>query len=159
MGEGQVRSRLRVSRAAALVTFGAALQVGGSAGAGELGHYSPALPDVRDLLMPAKPGFYFKEYDYYYTSSTFRDRNGNKVSSVTINPGGGPGVTLGVYGGSFGRRAIEADANDPEGYILLAAGLQDLGRWKESRDVFVKCVRESNGKMNTECVYFATRSK
>lgn len=57
------------------------------------------------------------------------------------------------------RRAIEADANDPEGYILLAAGLQDLGRWQESRDVFVKCVRESNGKANAECVYFATRSK
>jgi hypothetical protein len=62
-------------------------------------------------------------------------------------------------GVSVARQAIEADANDPEGYILLAAGLQDLGRWKESRDVFVKCVRESNGKMNTECVYFATRSK
>ena len=43
--------------------------------------------------------------------------------------------------------------------ILLAAGLQDLGRWDESRQVFAKCVRESNGKANDECVYFATRSK
>jgi hypothetical protein len=57
------------------------------------------------------------------------------------------------------RRAIRADPNDPEGYILLAAGLQDLGRWQESRDVFAKCVHESNGKPNAECVYFATRSK
>jgi hypothetical protein len=57
------------------------------------------------------------------------------------------------------RKAIAADANDPEAYILLAAGLQDLGRWQESRDVFVKCVRQSNDKANAECVYFATRSK
>jgi len=57
------------------------------------------------------------------------------------------------------RRAIGADPNDPEGYVLLAAGLQDLGRWQESRDVFMKCVRESDRKANAECVYFATRSK
>jgi tetratricopeptide (TPR) repeat protein len=57
------------------------------------------------------------------------------------------------------RLAIQADPNDAEGYILLAAGLQDLGRWQESRDVFAKCVQESNRKVNAECVYFATRSK
>jgi hypothetical protein len=57
------------------------------------------------------------------------------------------------------RRAIMADPNDAEGYILLAAGLQDLGRWQESRDVFAKCVQESGRKANAECVYFATRSK
>jgi hypothetical protein len=71
-----------------LVIFGLALQVGGPAGAGELGHYGPALPDVRDLLVPAKPGFYFKQYSYYYTSNTFRDRNGNEVSTIPL-PGGG----------------------------------------------------------------------
>jgi hypothetical protein len=57
------------------------------------------------------------------------------------------------------RVAIQADPNDPEGYILLAAGLQDLGRWQESRDVFAKCVQESSRRPNAECVYFATRSK
>jgi hypothetical protein len=57
------------------------------------------------------------------------------------------------------RLAIQADPNDPEGYILLAAGLQDLGRWQESRDVFAKCVQESSRRGNAECVYFATRSK
>jgi hypothetical protein len=57
------------------------------------------------------------------------------------------------------RLAIQADPNDAEGYILLAAGLQDLGRWQESRDVFAKCVQESSRKANAECVYFATRSK
>jgi hypothetical protein len=62
-------------------------------------------------------------------------------------------------GVQLSRRAIQADPNDPEGYILLAAGLQDLGRWQESRDVFAKCVQESSRKANAECVYFATRSK
>jgi hypothetical protein len=57
------------------------------------------------------------------------------------------------------RRAIQADPNNAEGYILLAAGLQDLGHWQESHDVFAKCVQESNRKANAECVYFATRSK
>jgi hypothetical protein len=57
------------------------------------------------------------------------------------------------------RLAIQADPNEAEGYILLAAGLQDLGRWQESRDVFAKCVQESGRKANAECVYFATRSK
>jgi hypothetical protein len=62
-------------------------------------------------------------------------------------------------GVKLARQAIQADPNDAEGYILLAAGLQDLGRWQESREVFAKCVHESNRKANAECVYFATRSK
>jgi hypothetical protein len=59
-------------------------------------------------------------------------------------------------GVALARRAIQADPDPPEAYILLAAGLQDLGRWQESRDVFAKCVRDTNGKANAECVYFAT---
>jgi hypothetical protein len=62
-------------------------------------------------------------------------------------------------GVAVARRAIGADPNAPEAYILLAAGLQDLGRWQESRDVFAKCIAQPNGKANPECVYFATRSK
>ncbi len=62
-------------------------------------------------------------------------------------------------GVAVARRAIGADPNAPEAYILLAAGLQDLGRWQESRDVFAKCIAQPNGKANPDCVYFATRSK
>jgi hypothetical protein len=62
-------------------------------------------------------------------------------------------------GVALARRAIGADPNAPEAYILLAAGLQDLGRWQESRDVFAKCIAQPNGKANPDCVYFATRSK
>lgn len=54
------------------------------------------------------------------------------------------------------RRAIEANPADPECYVLLAAGLQDQGRWAESRDVFSRCVRKSEKGINAECLYFAS---
>jgi hypothetical protein len=54
------------------------------------------------------------------------------------------------------RRAIEANPADAECYVLLAAGLQDQGRWAESREVFSRCVRKSNQGINAECVYFAS---
>ena len=53
------------------------------------------------------------------------------------------------------RRAIELNPADPECYVLLAAGLQDQGRWAESREVFSRCVRKSNNGINAECAYFA----
>jgi len=65
-----------------------ALCVAAPARAGELGHYSPAIADIRDYMMPAKPGFYFKEYDLFYTTHTFKDRNGDSVKSFPL-PGGG----------------------------------------------------------------------
>ena len=54
------------------------------------------------------------------------------------------------------RRAIEANPADAECYVLLAAGLQDQGRWAESREVFSRCVRKSNQGINAECIYFAS---
>jgi hypothetical protein len=54
------------------------------------------------------------------------------------------------------RRSIEMNPTDPECYVLLAAGLQDQGRWAESREVFSRCVHKSNTGINAECVYFAT---
>jgi tetratricopeptide (TPR) repeat protein len=57
------------------------------------------------------------------------------------------------------RRAVEADPGDPETYILLAAGLQDQGKWQEARQIFSKCVRQSSRAARSECVYFATRGK
>jgi hypothetical protein len=66
---------------------------------------------------------------------------------------------LADQGVALARRAIAANPNDPESYVLLAAGLQDLGRWQESREVFSKCVRASDRKANAECIYFATRSE
>ena len=54
------------------------------------------------------------------------------------------------------RSAIAMNPSDPESYVLLAAGLQDLGRWAESREVFSRCVNKSKNGINAECVYFAT---
>jgi hypothetical protein len=62
-----------------------------------------------------------------------------------------------VEGVLFARRAIAADPMDSDSYILLAAGLQDLGRWDEARNIFSQCVRRSGGPATTECRYFATQ--
>ena len=64
----------------------------------------------------------------------------------------GPGVAL-------ARDAILANPDHPESYVLLAAGLQDLGRWRESQEVFVRCVRDANGKPKADCIYFAGRGR
>jgi hypothetical protein len=53
------------------------------------------------------------------------------------------------------RRAIELNPADPECYVLLAAGLQDQGRWAESREVFSRCIHKSKDGINAECAYFA----
>ena len=51
--------------------------------AGELGHYAPAVFNVRDLVMP-QPGVYGAFYSFYYTSSDLRDASGDEIRSVTI---------------------------------------------------------------------------
>lgn len=71
----------------------ATLSVGSVAHASEIGHFSPGVPNIRDFVMP-EPGFYGVAYNYGYTSDRLNDRNGNKVSSVTVGPGSG--VTLNV---------------------------------------------------------------
>ncbi len=73
----------------------AALNMILTAHASEIGHYNGGVMNIRDYLVP-EPGFYGAVYNYFYTTDRLNDRNGNKVSSVTVNPGGGPGVTLGV---------------------------------------------------------------
>jgi hypothetical protein len=66
-----------------------------TAHAGEIGHFAPGVPNIRDFAMPG-PGFYGVLYNYGYTTDRLNDSGGNRVNSVTINPGPGPGVTLGV---------------------------------------------------------------
>lgn len=52
--------------------------------AGELGHYMPGVASVRDFVVPPAPGFYYAQYNLYYTTDTYNDRNGNSVNSITI---------------------------------------------------------------------------
>jgi hypothetical protein len=51
--------------------------------AAELGHYAPALPRVRDFVLPA-PGIYYLQYHLYYTSDTLKDKNGDSIDSVDV---------------------------------------------------------------------------
>jgi hypothetical protein len=53
------------------------------------------------------------------------------------------------------RAAIDADPSRPEGYVLLAAGLEDLGLWREAHDAFSRCVRRSHEGPASPCAYFA----
>ena len=51
--------------------------------AGELGHYQPGIAPQRDWVVGA-PGFYYEQYNVFYTSSTFKNGDGNAVNAVTI---------------------------------------------------------------------------
>lgn len=52
--------------------------------AGEQGHYSSMPLGVRDTTMPPK-GFYMQFIDMYYGSDTFKDRDANKLSSLSVS--------------------------------------------------------------------------
>jgi hypothetical protein len=62
---------------------------------GEIGHYAPGLPNIRDFVVPG-PGFYGVLYNYFYSTDRLNDSDGDEIDSVIINPRGGPGVTLDV---------------------------------------------------------------
>jgi len=53
--------------------------------AAELGHYAPALPAIRDFILP-DPGVYYIQYNLYYTSDTLKDKNGDSVNSISVGP-------------------------------------------------------------------------
>lgn len=52
--------------------------------AAELGHFAPALPLIRDFILP-DPGFYYVQYHLYYTSNTLKDKNGRSINSITVD--------------------------------------------------------------------------
>lgn len=53
------------------------------------------------------------------------------------------------------RSAVNANPRDAEPYVLLAAGLQDLGRWAEAQAVFATCKQATSSGPNATCRYFA----
>jgi hypothetical protein len=63
--------------------------------AGEIGHFVAGVPNIRDLALPP-PGFYGVVYNYGYMTTRLNDANGNKISSVTIGGGIGPGATFDI---------------------------------------------------------------
>jgi len=91
--------------------------VTGVAQAGEYGHYAPFLLGTRDYFVPAKSGFYYAQYNLYYTSDDFRDRDGNAVKHFTLDTSGSQTrdrqrTISGPLGGSFDVKAsITGTAN------------------------------------------------
>ena len=56
------------------------------------------------------------------------------------------------------RRALAANSRDAEPYILLAAGLQDLGDWAGAQAVFAACKDRTHSGPNADCRYFLNRT-
>jgi hypothetical protein len=98
------------------MTF-AALLVTGSTRAGETGHFNGGVVGIRDYYPPDAPGFYFALYNYWYSSDRLNDRNGNKVSSVTVGPA--PGVVLDV--------AVDVDVYAVSPFFIWASDSKVLG--------------------------------
>src|SRR6187455_2008174 len=61
----------------------------------EVGHFAPGVLNIRDFAMPDS-GFYAAVYNYFYSTDRLNDDNGNKIKSVTIKPGSGPGTTVNI---------------------------------------------------------------
>src|SRR5688572_15571050 len=61
----------------------------------EVGHFAPGVLNIRDFAMP-ETGFYGVVYNYFYSSDRLNDDNGNKIKSVTIKPGSGPGTVVNI---------------------------------------------------------------
>lgn len=87
MRPGQLRRSPQTTIAAAVLALGSSLCCTTPASAGEIGHFTAPLPDLRDFLVPTAPGLYFKQYSYYYHADTFKDRNGDKASEIDLPAG------------------------------------------------------------------------
>lgn len=56
-----------------LLTFNASLPH-----AREMGHYAPGVVSIRDLAVPPVPGFFYAQYNAYYSADHYVDGEGNK---------------------------------------------------------------------------------
>ncbi len=84
-----------MNRIAACATFAISL-LAAVPSAAEVGHFVPGLLNIRDYLLPAEPGVYGAAYNYFYSTDRRNDDHGDKIRSLTINPGGGPGTSVGI---------------------------------------------------------------
>ena len=44
----------------------------------EMGHYAPGVVSIRDLAVPPVPGFFYAQYNAYYSADRYVDGDGNK---------------------------------------------------------------------------------
>jgi len=59
-------------------------------------------------------------------------------------------------GVNVARQAVAANSGDAEPYILLAAGLQDLGDWSGAQSVFATCKQKTHRGPHADCSYFSS---
>ena len=81
-----MRERLHWACRILAVAVAAITATTGQAQAGELGHYFPAIMNIRDFVVP-DPGFYGVVYGAFYASDRINDRSGDKVRSITNDRG------------------------------------------------------------------------
>lgn len=60
-------------------------------------------------------------------------------------------------GVSVARQALALNSSDAEPYILLAAGLQDLGDWSGAQRVFAECQGKARHGSHADCSYFLSQ--
>ena len=61
----------------------------------EMGHYAPGVVSIRDLAVPPVPGFFYAQYNAYYSAGRYVDGDGN--SRLTFETEGG-GIKLDTAG-------------------------------------------------------------
>ena len=59
-----------------------------------IGHYTAGVPDARDFFVPPEEGLSIAQYNYFYQTNSFRDRNGNPVDHLIVPPRLRPPRTL-----------------------------------------------------------------
>jgi hypothetical protein len=58
-----------------------------------IGHFTAGVPNARDFFLPPE-GLYYAQYNYFYLTDSFRDRNGNAVDRLIVPPRLRPPRTL-----------------------------------------------------------------
>ncbi len=112
----------------------------GLSSAFQYGHYFPGAAGIRDFVMPPA-GFYYAQYNTFYTTDRLNDRNGNEVPSSITLPGGTTIASEGrldiwaiaptfawvaektILGGSYGAAIIPWFGNTTLGAQVNALGL------------------------------------
>ena len=79
--------QVRQTRLAELFTLVVMTIMIGSVEARELGHYVPGVANIRDLAVPAAPGFYYEQYNVMYSTDSYKDENGNSIGSINTDAG------------------------------------------------------------------------
>jgi hypothetical protein len=81
---------------AIIVTTAIVCIAAASTPAAEIGHFNGGFLNIRDYFVPQPAGVYAALYNYVYITGRLNDRHGDAIDSVTVNPGGPSGLTLGI---------------------------------------------------------------